>query len=190
MPLYLPDLDRTTRECMLQEFDREQATLPYISPVLSAYGRSVWPSLMREAIEMGDDVSLFNDLLAVPSVFIQQESYRRQGVTRMRTVNARQAAERLATSEFNTWYVRVSQCASLLKASVTSWSTELQIRSGLSQASLITKAASYPCRTSTTVTALPTGRPTIPAPSPSPSSPAVTTASAKLPSLVRPYLIR
>ncbi|MEV4661377.1 hypothetical protein AB0J85_05455 [Micromonospora echinofusca] len=106
MSLYLPDLDSATRDHMLREFDSEQDGLPYVPTVLSVYGRSVWPTLMREAIEFGDDTTLLNDLLRKPAVFNQQESYQRQGTTRIRSVNVRQAAERLATSEFNTWYVR------------------------------------------------------------------------------------
>lgn len=106
MPLYLPDLDPATRKHMLDEFDAEQAGLPYLSTALSAHGRSIWPTLMREAAAYGDDVTLLSDLLSIPDAFNQQESYQRQGITRTRAVNARQAAERLATSEFNTWYVR------------------------------------------------------------------------------------
>lgn len=106
MPLYLPDLDPTTRDYMLREFDSEQAGSPYIPAVLSAHGRSVWPTMMRNAIEFGDDETLINDLLGTPAVFVQQETYQRQGLIRTRSVNARQAAERLGTSEFNTWYVR------------------------------------------------------------------------------------
>lgn len=106
MSLYLPELDSTTREHMLREFDDEQARLPFVPTVLSAHGRNVWPALMRDAIELGDDVTLLNDLLRDPAVFNEQETYQRQGVIRTRTVNPAQAAERLATNEFNTWYVR------------------------------------------------------------------------------------
>lgn len=106
MALYLPDLDATTREYMLREFEMEQAGSSYIPEVLSPYGRQVWPRMMRDAMEFGDDTSLLADLLRDPSVFNEQESYVRQGVMRTRKINAQQAATRLATSEFNTWYVR------------------------------------------------------------------------------------
>ena len=106
MPLYLPDLDPTTREYMLREFDAEQAGAPYVPAVLSLHGRRAWPTMMRDAIEFGDDDALLNDLLRDPSVFNEQEQYVRQGVPRMRKINAQQAATRLATSESNTWYVR------------------------------------------------------------------------------------
>jgi hypothetical protein len=36
MPLYLPDLDPTTREYMLREFDNEQAGSPFVPPALRA----------------------------------------------------------------------------------------------------------------------------------------------------------
>jgi hypothetical protein len=106
MPLYLPDLDPTTREYMLREFDSEQAGSSYVPAVLTAHGRTVWPTMMRNAIEFGDDDALINDLLGDPSVFTPEESYQRQGVTHTRRRNLRQSAERLGTNEFNTWYVR------------------------------------------------------------------------------------
>ena len=106
MPLYLPDLDPITRQHMLREFDAEQAGDPYVPAVLSVQGRRVWPTIMRDAIDFGDDETLLNDLLRDPSVFNEQEQYVRQGVPRMRKVNLQQAGTRLAVSEFNTWYVR------------------------------------------------------------------------------------
>lgn len=106
MSLDLPELDLVTRGHMVREFGAEQAGRPFVPSVLSAHGCVEWPSLMREALTAGDDVTLLDSLLRVPSLFNRQESYRRQGVVRLRSVNVRQAAERLATSEFNTWYVR------------------------------------------------------------------------------------
>jgi len=106
MPLDLPDLDPVTRQYMLGEFDTEQAGHPFVPPSLSTHGRNVWPNLMRSAIESGDDVTVTNDLLRDPSVFEAVETCTRQGISRPRRVNSRQAAERLGASEFNTWYVR------------------------------------------------------------------------------------
>jgi hypothetical protein len=106
MSLYLPDLDSTTREYMLREFDSEQGGSPFLPLVLSAHGRILWPTMMRNAIEFGDDDTLINDLLGMPAVFKYEQTYTRQGVTRTRKINPRQAAEQLGTNEFNTWYVR------------------------------------------------------------------------------------
>ena len=106
MALDLHELDRATRQFMLHEFDDEQARLPYVPAVLTAYGQTVWPTLMRDAIELGDDVTLFHDLLREPNMFSQLETYQRRGILHTRKINREQAAERLATSEFNTWYVR------------------------------------------------------------------------------------
>ncbi|WP_089153797.1 hypothetical protein [Micromonospora sp. NBS 11-29] len=106
MSLYLPDLDPATREYMLREFNSEQAGSPFLPPTLSAQGRTLWPTMMRNAIEFGDDDTLINDLLSTPGMFSPQEAYTRNGVPRTRKVNLRQVAERLGTSEFNTWYVR------------------------------------------------------------------------------------
>jgi hypothetical protein len=80
MSLYLPDLDLITRDYMAHEFDVEQAGRPYVPTVLSAHGRAVWPALMRDAITSGDDVTLLHGLLAEPSVFNREESYRSRGV--------------------------------------------------------------------------------------------------------------
>jgi hypothetical protein len=106
MPLYLPDLDPRTRQYMLREFDSEQDESPFVPVVLSAHGRRIWPTMMRNAIEFGDDETLINDLLGDPSAFTPEETYRRQGVIRTRSIDPRQSAERLGTSEFNTWFVR------------------------------------------------------------------------------------
>jgi hypothetical protein len=47
MRLCLPDLDPATRQYMLREFDSGQAGLPFVPAGLSAHGRSVWPTMMR-----------------------------------------------------------------------------------------------------------------------------------------------
>jgi hypothetical protein len=39
MPLHLPDLDPTTREYVLREFESEQAGSPHVPAVLSDHGR-------------------------------------------------------------------------------------------------------------------------------------------------------
>jgi hypothetical protein len=104
--LNLLNLDPATRTKMIEEYDAEQSRWPYIPPTLSVFGRSIWPGVMREAIVNGDDHTLNLVLLHAPGVFNPQEEYRRGGTVRLRALNPVQAAERLATSEFNTWYVR------------------------------------------------------------------------------------
>ena len=101
MSLHLPDLDAVTREFMLREFD-EQPSAP---AVLSRHGLSRWPEMMRDAIEYGDDTTLLADLLNDSMLFVSHRTAHRNGVAYQRVVNHRHASERLAASEFNTWYV-------------------------------------------------------------------------------------
>jgi len=106
MPMHYAELDEKTRAIMLSEFDAEQAGgNPYCSKALSARGREVFPQLMRDAIKGGTEVSLAAALADV-SLWEQVEIYVRDGVSRERTRNIPQASERLATTEFSTWYVR------------------------------------------------------------------------------------
>ena len=107
MGLILHELDQLTREFMLREFDAEQMDpLRYVPKVLSSIGRERWPLLLRAAIQSGNDDTLEEALSAQPDSLNSTESYVRNGIVRRRTLNPRQASERLAKSEFNTWYVR------------------------------------------------------------------------------------
>jgi hypothetical protein len=92
------ELDATTRGFMLREFDSEEAGTPYRSSVLSAAGLAAFPGIMRNAIQSGNETTLYQ-ALANPLLWQQTD---RGG----RRVNAQAAAERLAYTEFNTWYVR------------------------------------------------------------------------------------
>lgn len=103
MALNLRELDEPTRERMLAEFAAEQDhDDPFVPASLSPRGVVAWPALMADAIRVGDDTTLRGVLLAQPDLLKGQEEYTRNGVTRLRSVNAGQASERLATSEFNT----------------------------------------------------------------------------------------
>lgn len=106
MSLVLKELDSTTREYMLKEFDAELAAVPYRPTALTPSGDAEWPGLLRAAIVDGDDSTLADSLLARSELLIDEEEYVRGGVTRRRQVNKVHAARRLAMSEFNTWYVR------------------------------------------------------------------------------------
>ena len=100
------ELDEETRKYMLQEFEAEQNSgNPYISPLLSDIGKEAFPELMRDAIKSGDDESLAESL-SKQEYWNEKEEYTRDGITRQRKINFKQAAERLAFTEFNTWYVR------------------------------------------------------------------------------------
>lgn len=106
MPMNFEELDEKTRRCMLLEFEAEEASgKAYRGRNLSAAGRTAFPALMREALKTGNEETLAS-ALANPSQWNPTEVYVRDGVPRTRSVNTNQAAERLAVTEFNTWYVR------------------------------------------------------------------------------------
>jgi len=106
MAMNFEELDGTTRRYMLLEFEAEMAgEHPYIGSNLSVAGRAAFPELMRVAIKEGTEVTLRADLNR-PGLWKGKETYERNGVFRERRINVRQASERLALTEFNTWYVR------------------------------------------------------------------------------------
>ena len=106
MAMNFEELDEITRRFMLQEFEAELAgPSPYISKKLSPEGRTVFAQLMREAIGTGNEVWLGASLNGA-ELWNAREPYERNGIVRQRRINVRQAAERLALPEFNTWYVR------------------------------------------------------------------------------------
>jgi len=106
MAMNYEELDDRTREYMLSEFEKEQAGgMPYKSKSLSVEGLGAFPDLMREAIRSGNEESLAQTLLR-SELWQPTELYTRSGVTRSRSRNIAQSAERLALTEFSTWYVR------------------------------------------------------------------------------------
>lgn len=106
MPMHYAELDEKTRAIMLSEFEAEQSGgNPYRSKALSAHGQTLFPQLMRDAIRQGTEVSLAA-ALADPNLWEAMETYVRDGVSHERRRNIQQSAERLATTEFSTWYVR------------------------------------------------------------------------------------
>ncbi len=106
MAMKYEELNEKTREYMLAEFEKEQASeSAYRSKALSQKGLDVFPNLMREAIISGTEVSLCESIESDP-YWTSTEKYTRGGVTRMRRRNIAQSARRLALTEFSTWYVR------------------------------------------------------------------------------------
>lgn len=101
------ELDETTREWMLRCFEAEESGgNPYRSDVLSQLGLARWPDIMRQVITDADgsEVTLAATLNR-PEYWQETEEYIRNGIARQRSVNPTQASERLAITEFNTWYV-------------------------------------------------------------------------------------
>jgi hypothetical protein len=89
---------------MLAAYIVEQSSPnPYRSKILTPHGHQVFASAMRSAIAQGTEVSLVSQLLD-PALWIEREPDRIDG-RRGSKITPEKAAERLALSEFNTWYV-------------------------------------------------------------------------------------
>ncbi len=99
------ELDEITRSNMLEEFKSEWASDRYVSRRLSQEGKRAFPSLMEAAIRSGNEVSLAESL-SNPRFWKSRETYYRLGKRHQRRINPGKAAEFLANTEFNTWYVR------------------------------------------------------------------------------------
>jgi hypothetical protein len=100
MAMHFEELDATTREFMLKEFEVEQASgAPYLSKALSAQGLAAFPDFMRSAIRSGNEETLFQALN-------HDRFWKAKSSANGHKIPLPHAAERLAHSEFNTWYVR------------------------------------------------------------------------------------
>lgn len=100
------ELDATTRKLMSAEFEAEEASgRPYRSHELSPAGLAAYAGLMRAAIETGNEVTLAASLRRTGFWLAETMQRRRGRLVPVRT-NVAQASERLAITEFNTWYVR------------------------------------------------------------------------------------
>ncbi len=119
MTMEFDELDDVTRRYMLKEFEEEESGgNPYRSPNLNAQGLAAFPDAMRSAIQQGNEETL-TAALNDPSLWNETEPWTREGVPQKpRRINVRQQSERLALTEFNTWYVR-GLCRRLLDEGVT-----------------------------------------------------------------------
>ncbi|ANA13390.1 hypothetical protein [Acetobacter oryzifermentans] len=101
MPLNYESLDETTRKFMQEEVekDTENGTI-YLGSYLNEEGRILWPSLLLEAAEKGDDASLAAKLR---DENLLKTHALRAGKTVSVPVNA---ADTLSEGEFNRYYAR------------------------------------------------------------------------------------
>lgn len=97
MAMDFEELDAGTREHMLAAFEEEEAANPYRSQILSQSGLEAFPDLMREAITSGNEVTL--------AAALNRDEFWLDRDAGEKSVNVRQSSERLALTEFNTWYV-------------------------------------------------------------------------------------
>lgn len=106
MTLALQNLDTLTRSFMLEEFERDfTGGVLYLSDRLTETGRNIYPRLLREAIESGDDTSLATEIRRLNCLkAVEPRRTPSGGVTTARVpVNAH---ETLAEGEFNRFYIR------------------------------------------------------------------------------------
>jgi hypothetical protein len=107
MALYFENLDERTRQLMLDEmeYDIEHNQL-HISPFLSGQGQRDYANLLREAIQSGNDETLAQNLRAHRRILktLPRRNPKKGGYSIAAT--AENAAEVLAESEFNRYYIR------------------------------------------------------------------------------------
>lgn len=95
------NLDDTTRRYMLIEVDQAiQASQLHLSQRFTAHGREVYPSLLREAVQVGNETNLAL-ALQQQNCFAAQEPYG-AGTRRVPASAARTFAE----GQFNAFYMR------------------------------------------------------------------------------------
>ena len=107
MALYFENLDDRTRQLMLDEMEYDIANNQlHISPFLSGQGQRDYANLLHEALEGGNDESLAQNLREHRRILktLPRRNPKKGGYSIAATVE--NAAEVLAESEFNRYYIR------------------------------------------------------------------------------------
>lgn len=118
MGLYLPHVDERTRTLMLNEVDYDAARQElHISPYLSGQGQRDYEQLLREAIESGDEETLAARLAEHRRMARTAHRRKPEGGYTIVTV-PHNAAEMIADSEFNRYYIR-ALCRRALEDGIT-----------------------------------------------------------------------
>jgi hypothetical protein len=106
MALYYVNLDDRTRKLMLEEMEYDLAhNRLHISPFLSGQGQHDYANLLREAIQHGTDETLAQDLRAHRRITRTLPRRRPKGGYAIAAAPTN-AADLLAESEFNRFYIR------------------------------------------------------------------------------------
>ena len=106
MALYLENLDERTRQLMLEEmqYDIDNHQL-HISPFLSGQGQRDYENLLRDALQSGTDETLAQNLREHRRILRTLPRRNPSGGYSI-TATAENAAQVLAESEFNRYYIR------------------------------------------------------------------------------------
>lgn len=100
------ELDPTTRKWILDEFNAEQSQTPHFEPTeLNPIGLAAFPDLMRQAIQH-DNIASLAASLSNSSYWKPTRTYYRKGKPITQNIDPTTSAQRLAHSEFTTWYTR------------------------------------------------------------------------------------
>jgi hypothetical protein len=106
MSLYYANLDERTRQLMLEEVDYDiEHNQLHISPLLSGQGQQDYVNLLREAIQSGNDETLSEGLRARRRITRALPRRKPKGGFSIAAA-PNNAAEMLAESEFNRFYIR------------------------------------------------------------------------------------
>jgi hypothetical protein len=106
MALYFENLDDRTRQLMLEEMEYDIAhNQLHISPFLSGQGQRDYTNLLREAIQSGNDQTLAENLRAHRRLIKTLPRRKPKGGYAI-AGTPENAAEILAESEFNRYYIR------------------------------------------------------------------------------------
>ena len=106
MALYLENLDERTRQLMLDEMEYDIANHQlHISPFLSGQGQRDYENLLREALRSGNDETLAQELREHRRILRTLPRRNPSGGYSI-AATAENAAQVLAESEFNRYYIR------------------------------------------------------------------------------------
>lgn len=106
MALYFENLNDRTRGLMLEEMEYDVANNQlHISPFLSGQGQRDYANLLREALQSGNDETLAQNLRAHRRLIKTLPRRKPKGGYSI-AATAENAAEVLAESEFNRYYIR------------------------------------------------------------------------------------
>jgi len=106
MTLYYQNLDERTRQLMLAEMEYDIAhNQLHISPFLSGQGQRDYANLLRETMQHGNDQTLAEGLRAHRRLNRTQPRHKPSGGYAL-AATPDNAAELLAESEFNRYYIR------------------------------------------------------------------------------------
>lgn len=107
MALYLENLDDRTRQLMLEEMEYDIAhNQLHISPFLSGQGQRDYTNLLREALESGNDEILAQKLREHRRILRTLPRRNPKGGGYSISATPENAAQVLAESEFNRYYIR------------------------------------------------------------------------------------